>query len=61
MYEEVLSKAPQLKGKVPRFYGTYMRPRGGWFVLLMEAVGNGLEDDVDSMDGWRENDREKIE
>ncbi|KAM0745823.1 hypothetical protein T439DRAFT_384616 [Meredithblackwellia eburnea MCA 4105] len=43
MYEEVLERRTELKGYIPRFFGTFMSPCGGWFVTLMEDVGESLE------------------
>ncbi|KAK0449541.1 uncharacterized protein EV420DRAFT_1766945 [Desarmillaria tabescens] len=39
MYEVVLKECPLL----PRFYGMFQRPVGGWFAFYLEDVGDNLE------------------
>ncbi len=40
MYEVALKDC----SLVPRFYGMFQRPAGGWFAFLLEDVGDSLEE-----------------
>ncbi|KAM0748666.1 hypothetical protein T439DRAFT_69812 [Meredithblackwellia eburnea MCA 4105] len=57
MYEKVLEEREEVVGQIPQFFGTFMSPCGGWFVMLMEDVGTTLPSE--SGEDWPSMDEEE--